>query len=186
MLSLKNTQILNLEELANHRGSIFGAMETKQPSQKKFESRLAAKLSQLDCSRPVLVEAESSKIGTVSIPPSLWVLMKTAKKIQISAPVKKRAAYTYSTYKEITENPEQLVHLIQSLQKFHSKNQIDEWCQFVKEGKFVELTEGLLTYHYDPLYKKGDSIKQIELSELSDQSISGAAEQVETFLKQSN
>ena len=186
LLSLKSTQILNLEELANHRGSIFGAVETKQPSQKKFESRLAATLSQLDGSRPVLIEAESSKIGVVSIPPSLWALMKTAKKIQIFAPVQKRAAYTYSTYKEITEKPEHLVRLIQSLQKFHAKKQIDAWCQLVKEGKFLELTEGLLTHHYDPLYKKGESIKQIELLELSNQSINGAADEVETFLKHMN
>jgi tRNA 2-selenouridine synthase len=68
----KGAQVLDLEDLAQHRGSLFGAMADAQPSQKWFESSLIHELSAMDASRPVLVEAESNKIGKRTLPPALW------------------------------------------------------------------------------------------------------------------
>jgi tRNA 2-selenouridine synthase len=79
-------QTLDLEALAAHRGSLFGAMPGGQPSQKAFESRLHDALSRLDPARPVVVEAESSRIGARVIPPALWTAMAAAPVIGIDSP----------------------------------------------------------------------------------------------------
>ncbi|MGC1304924.1 MAG: tRNA 2-selenouridine(34) synthase MnmH, partial [Caulobacteraceae bacterium] len=72
-LAARGVQALDLEELASHRGSLFGARPGRpQPHQKLFESRLWAALGAFDPQRPVAIEAESSKIGDLLIPPSLW------------------------------------------------------------------------------------------------------------------
>ena len=62
-------QVLDLEGLAAHRGSVLGAVAGGQPSQKAFETRLASAVAALDRSRPTLVEAESSRIGERMVPP---------------------------------------------------------------------------------------------------------------------
>ena len=78
-LAARGVQTLDLEGLANHRGSLFGALPGGQPSQKLFESRLFDALEHLDPARPVVVEAESSRIGARVIPPALWTAMTAAR-----------------------------------------------------------------------------------------------------------
>ncbi|MCL4153006.1 UNVERIFIED_CONTAM: hypothetical protein GTU68_052311 [Idotea baltica] len=92
-LNALGVQVLDLEGLANHRGSLLGAMEGGQPAQKGFETALACALDALDPKRPVLVEAESSKVGARIVPPSLWSAMKAAPRIEIDAPLDARAQY---------------------------------------------------------------------------------------------
>ena len=93
-LSAWGVQIIDLEGLAAHRGSLFGALPGQpQPSQKLFESRLLAALESLDPSRPVVVEAESSKIGKLMLPPQLLSHMGVAPRIVLSAPADQRARY---------------------------------------------------------------------------------------------
>jgi tRNA 2-selenouridine synthase len=69
-------QVIDLEGLARHRGSILGDVEGVQPAQKGFETALVQALDALDPARPVLVEAESARIGTLRLPPALWAAMK--------------------------------------------------------------------------------------------------------------
>ena len=72
LLAARGVQVVDLEGLAAHRGSLFGAVARAQPSQKAFEGALAAAFDSLDTARPVVVEAESSKVGEVLVPPSVW------------------------------------------------------------------------------------------------------------------
>lgn len=72
LLAQAGWQVLDLEGLAGHRGSIFGQRATPQPSQKLFESGIAQTLARFDPDRPVVVEAESSKVGAVNVPPQVW------------------------------------------------------------------------------------------------------------------
>src|SRR5262249_50005339 len=69
-LSQQGIQVLNLEALANHRGSVFGGLGLgQQPTQKNFDACLWKQLRELDLSKPVVVEAESRKVGKLSLPP---------------------------------------------------------------------------------------------------------------------
>jgi hypothetical protein len=71
-LAARGHQVIDLEGLANHRGSLFGAMPGGQPGQKLFEGRLAMALEGIDPTRPLLVEAESSRIGDLNLPRGIW------------------------------------------------------------------------------------------------------------------
>ncbi|MDC1501373.1 tRNA 2-selenouridine(34) synthase MnmH, partial [Octadecabacter sp.] len=95
-------QVLDLEGLANHRGSLLGEMDGGQPAQKGFETALACALLKLDPTRPTLVEAESSKVGERVVPPTLWAAMKAAPRIEIDAPLDARAAYLADAYADVS------------------------------------------------------------------------------------
>jgi tRNA 2-selenouridine synthase len=85
-LGTRGVQVVDLEALAEHRGSLFGAPAgAEQPSQKLFESRLLAAIEALDPARPVVVEAESHKIGERMLPPALWRAMDAAPRIALRA-----------------------------------------------------------------------------------------------------
>lgn len=85
-LAKSGAQVLDLEGLAQHRGSLFGAVDGGQPHQKMFESRLAQALLPLDPAQVTWVEAESSKIGDITLPPALWAAMRDAARVEIAAP----------------------------------------------------------------------------------------------------
>ena len=106
-------QAIDLEGLAAHRGSLFGGLPGRpQPSQKLFESRLLAVLDGLDRARPVVVEAESSKVGQLMVPPVLWSAMDAAPRIVLSAPVEARARYLAGLYADFGRDPDSLVALL--------------------------------------------------------------------------
>ena len=66
-------QAIDLEQLADHKGSVLGGNPGRdQPSQKAFESALFQSLSELDIQAPILLEAESSKVGDIHLPTELW------------------------------------------------------------------------------------------------------------------
>ena len=100
-LAARGVQILDLEALAEHRGSVFGNLGRAQPSQKMFESRLLAALGKLDTSRPVVVEAEASKIGDRMTPPTVWKAMALAPQIVLAAPLAERARYLTTQYADV-------------------------------------------------------------------------------------
>lgn len=146
-------QVIDLEALANHRGSLFGARGA-QPSQKMFEGRLACALAALDPSRPLVVEAESAKIGDLRLPRQLWRAMQSAERIEIVAPRESRAAYLARTYGDLTEDRARLADSIACLRPYHTAALIEEWQQLVRLGRFEALADGLMERHYDPRYAR--------------------------------
>ncbi|MCH8491302.1 MAG: tRNA 2-selenouridine(34) synthase MnmH [Oceanicaulis sp.] len=147
-------QVIDLEGLANHRGSLFGALTAPQPSQKAFESALAAAIDALDPARPVLVEAESSKIGARILPPALWSAMADAPRLVSSAPLEARAAYLARAYGDIADDPARLAALIERLQPFHARALIEEWRTLAADGALEALAASLMAEHYDPSYAR--------------------------------
>jgi tRNA 2-selenouridine synthase len=165
-------QVIDLEGLARHRGSLFGAMPVLgampagQPSQKAFEGALALALSQLDPTRPVLVEAESSKVGNCRLPPRLWRAMVDAPRIAIKAGVAARAAYLTRAYADLTEDATRLAAIIDRLRPSHSAKQIEDWQAMAARADFAPLAESLMQEHYDPRYEKHRARMTVPLTEL--------------------
>jgi len=154
-LPARGLQVLDLEDLAGHRGSLFGGLaERPQPSQKMFESRLLGALDRLDPSRPVVVEAESSKIGDLMIPPSLWQAMQSAPRIELDAPRQERARYLVQAYGDIVADPEALETAFRRLPVFPTQRRLEDWRRLSREGKFETLAEALIELHYDPAYNR--------------------------------
>ncbi|UWR26047.1 tRNA 2-selenouridine(34) synthase MnmH [Sulfitobacter sp. S223] len=150
-------QTLDLEGLAAHRGSLFGATTIDQPSQKMFESRLASSLEALDPARLTWVEGESSKIGARIIPPALWESMRAAPRIEISAPLSARAAFLAKAYSDLTDNATALIRKIEHLRAYHSSATIGEWQMLARSGDWQTLAEQLMSQHYDPRYLKSQA-----------------------------
>ncbi|HYD27821.1 tRNA 2-selenouridine(34) synthase MnmH [Brevundimonas sp.] len=183
-LSPRGVQTLDLEALAAHRGSLFGAMPGGQPSQKAFETRLHDALSRLDPARPVLVEAESSKIGARVIPPSLWAAMSAAPVVRLESPVEVRAARTVRDYAEIAADPAALDTALTRLPRHLSKEMVAGWRALAAAGEIEVLASELIVHHYDPAYRRqGQTCARPELAvvalgSLADAALAGAAEQV--------
>ena len=103
-LAARGVQTLDLEREASHRGSLFGAVGGPQPSQKSFESALAKALVGLKADRLVITEAESSKVGDLQLPASLWRAMRAAPRIRLTAPLDARARYLTRAYCDLTHD----------------------------------------------------------------------------------
>jgi tRNA 2-selenouridine synthase len=148
-------QILDLEGLAGHRGSLFGAVPGHaQPGQKMFESRLMEAVGRLDPTRPILVEAESSKIGERMIPPMLWRAMLAAPRIQLDVPLPARARYLVGAYADIVEDRPALEDTLVRLPGRHGRKRLAEWLQLARAGDFEALAAALMADHYDPAYQR--------------------------------
>ncbi len=152
-LAARGVQVLDLEALANHRGSLFGAVGA-QPSQKAFETALAHAAVALDPSRPVVIEAESSKIGNCRLPASIWKAMAAAPRIFIQAPASARAAHLVQHYPDMIADSARLMAVIEALRLAHSAEVIAGWQALAAAGRFAELALGLMQAHYDPRYAK--------------------------------
>lgn len=114
-------QVLDLEGLASHRGSLFGMVGEEQPSQKAFESGIAMALTRLDPARVTFVEAESSKVGDLLVPPSLWKAMLASPYVEVTAPIAARAEHLVTSYPDIVDDADRLARTLDRLVKYHGR-----------------------------------------------------------------
>ncbi|AZV77754.1 tRNA 2-selenouridine(34) synthase MnmH [Parasedimentitalea marina] len=191
LVKTNGVQVLDLEGLANHRGSLLGGNQGPQPSQKAFETELAAQLARMDPSRPVLVEAESSKIGERIIPPSLWTAMKAAPRIQVTAPVAARCRYLVQAYDDILSDSVTLRRKLEPLRAHRSHAVVDHWLGLITAGDKAALTQSLMVQHYDPSYAKSrqtldaEVLAEVQVAELDANGLAAAADRI-TQLMQSH
>ena len=149
-----NGQALDLEGLANHKGSLLGKIINKQqPTQKFFESLLYSKMTMFNLRKTVYVEAESSKIGNLHIPKNLWKNMLSAKKIQIKASIDDRVNFLLNDYDYMLSNQDLFEPLLKGLEKKIDKNILNKWNTHIKKKQWENLVTSLLENHYDPTYK---------------------------------
>jgi len=153
LLPAHGVQVIDLEGLARHRGSLFGAMGP-QPSQKAFEGALAFAIAALDPARPVVVEAESSKVGNCFLPPEIWKAMQAAPRVAIEAARGARAGYLVEAYSDLVTDREGLARVIARLRHAHPAPRIAEWLALAEAGDYVTLADALMEHHYDPRYAK--------------------------------
>ncbi len=189
-LAQGGAQVLDLEDLAGHRGSLFGGLAGRpQPSQKMFESRLLAVLAALDPARPVVVEAESSKIGDRMIPPAVWRLMQAAPTIEIIAPRPVRARYLVETYADIITDTAGFEAAFTRLPVSPSPARVDAWRELIRTGDFETLAEALMELHYDPAYARArkkaarPALAQISVTDLDDAAQAHVADEIAERLR---
>ena len=146
-------QILDLEGIACHKGSLLGKdLKNKQPSQKLFESQIYNALKNINLRKNIYLEAESSKIGNLHIPQPLWKKMLISKKINIETSLESRIKFLLNDYKYAQLDDKFFKPLIDGLKRRISKKIIDDWKFHIKNKDWKQLTESLLTNHYDPAY----------------------------------
>ncbi|MFD2367964.1 tRNA 2-selenouridine(34) synthase MnmH [Pseudoduganella sp. GCM10020061] len=153
VLDAAGAQVLDLEKLAAHRGSVLGHLpDEPQPSQKLFESRIWDALRRFNPSQPVFVESESKKVGNLRVPDALMDTMRQSPCIALSLSRDDRVRLLMEDYHHFAANPEVLNAQLDHLVKLHGREKIDAWHALANSGRIEELVALLLADHYDPAY----------------------------------
>jgi tRNA 2-selenouridine synthase len=148
-------QVLDLEALAAHRGSVLGNLPGEpQPSQKMFESTIWEALRNYSASQPVYVEAESKRIGDLRVPEALIDAMWQGECVLLEAPLQVRVALLKQEYAHFLEHPQTLVSKLECLTSLYGHGTIQKWKEAALGRRWDELIEVLLTRHYDPAYTR--------------------------------
>ena len=146
-------QVLDLEDLANHRSSVLGAIPGKpQPTQKRFDTLVWDALRQFDPNRPVFVESESKKVGNVSIPTSLVTHMRASTCLNLTLPTEERIELLMEDYDFFVKDADYFCKRLDVLTEFRGKAVVEEWKYLVHQGQVRPVVAELLTKHYDPVY----------------------------------
>src|SRR5688572_570191 len=149
-LRAEGAQVLDLEDLAKHRGSLLGDLpDQPQPTQKSFESLLLASLERFDASRPVVVESESRRIGRLQVPGALLDAMRAAPCLRVELPTAWRVALLKEEYAHFLADPVLLAQRLAPLVPLHGTATIERWSALARSGAFDALVEALLVEHYD-------------------------------------
>jgi tRNA 2-selenouridine synthase len=158
--SAKGAQIIDLEKLACHRGSLLGSEPGQpQPSQRYFESQLCQALKQCAPGQPILVEAESNKIGNIHVPPAFWAAMRNAPTIRVTASIDARVNFLQRDYAHMVNHPELIMPLLSKLKHRHSAKQLAAWNQMIDRKNWPNFIKSLLESHYDPSYQRSGSAR---------------------------
>ena len=154
-IAAEGGQVLDLERLASHRGSLLGDIPGEpQPSQKAFESALLDAFVRMDASRPIYVESESQRIGRLQVPEALLDAMRAAPCIRLETPKASRLAMLGADYAHFIVDGTRFAAQIAPLAKLHGNATIARWQALADEGAVADLTSELLERHYDPSYER--------------------------------
>lgn len=155
-LAAAGEQVLDLEGLARHRGSILGAMPGQpQPSQKHFDTLVWQALQAFDPARPVFIESESARIGTLRVPEALLQHMRErGQTVQLELPEHARVALLLQEYAHFADDVPAFCRLLDALTELQGKARVQSWQALAQAGDWATLFASLMAEHYDPLYDR--------------------------------
>jgi len=154
-LAAVGAQVLDLEVMANHRGSVLGLVPgERQPSQKSFETQIWLALHKLDPTRPVWVEGESRTIGRLRLPEPLLEKLRGSPVVQVQMPLAARVAFLMQDYVHFVDDVEAFCERLGALRELRGAQTVERWQQAARDNNSPQVVEELLTLHYDPVYLK--------------------------------
>jgi tRNA 2-selenouridine synthase len=157
-LSSLGEQVLDLEGLANHKGSAFGSLgQADQPTTEQFENDLASKWLALDPQKPVWIEDESRNIGKVIIPDAFFLHMMAAPLVFIDIPFEIRVKRLSEEYGNFPAGD--LVELIRKIGRRMGGDQANAAIKAMEQGNVTKAVSIVLHY-YDKSYKYGLSKRE--------------------------
>ncbi len=153
VLAADGAQVLDLEQLAAHRGSVLGHLPSQpQPSQKMFETMIWQTLRKFDPALPVFVESESKKVGNLRVPDAVMEKMRQSPCVSLTLSRPNRVRLLMEDYQHFTDSPATLNTQLDCLVKLHGREKIDGWKAMADDGQMPALVDHLLVDHYDPAY----------------------------------
>ncbi len=186
-LAAQGEQVLDLEGLARHKGSLLGQLPgIAQPSQKAFETALVDCMEALDLARPVYIEGESQRIGRITLPLGLVERMRDAPCIEIEATAEARLDYLLRDYAYLGDDAQTLVQQLGRLKEMQGNVCVARWQGWAQENALAPLFGELMALHYDPQYERSQprhfrgwaQRARIACADLSDAGIARLAQQV--------
>ena len=173
-LAEQGAQVLDLEALACHRGSVLGLVPgQQQPSQKAFETRVWQALRGLDPARVVYAEGESRTIGRLRLPESLLERLRASPCVQVQMSVPARVQFLLHDYAHFVSDIDAFCERLQALREVRGAAVVDGWQAQARAGQVEQVVHGLLVAHYDPVYTRSmgrnfSLIEQAVMAPLSD------------------
>lgn len=153
-LQAQGAQVLDLEDLANHRSSVLGAIPGRpQPSQKRFDTLVWDRLRRFDPQRVVYVESESKKVGNLTVPTDLVLAMRRSPCLNLSLTDSDRVALLLEDYRFMTEDVAYFCDRLAVLTPLKGAQVVQRWQEQARAGSFASVVQDLLIAHYDPAYK---------------------------------
>ena len=154
-LAAAGGQVLDLEQLAAHRGSVLGNLpDAPQPAQKMFDSRIWSQLLHFEPARPVYVEAESKKVGQLRVPDALIERMWQGHCVLLEVGSEQRVQLLKEEYAHFIADPQSLLEKVSCLKELHSKERLETWRALANSGHWDEFVLDMLVSHYDPAYHR--------------------------------
>ena len=167
MFQEKGEQIIDLEGLARHKGSVLGLWHGHtQPSQVYFESLLCQALESLTPDRPVWLESESVRIGYVHVPANFFQKLKEAPRFYVSLPLDERVKHIIRDYPNWIENKDQLKDILGKLVAVRGHETVNRWIEMVARDDWETFVRQMLVEHYDPTYtlsQKKNNVSQVDV-----------------------
>ena len=152
-LAAQGAQVLDLEALAEHRGSVLGLVPGRpQPGQKQFESRLWDTLRRFDPARPVFVESESKKVGDLRVPEQLMERMRAAPCVRLELPLEARVRLLIEDYDFFVRDIDAFCARLDALRVLRGAEVVKGWQADARAGRIDAVVRDLLVRHYDPGY----------------------------------
>ena len=155
-----NEQVIDLEALANHKGSAFGWIsQPPQPTTEQFENLLFEQLLKLDPLKPIWIEDESSSIGTIFIPPAIYSRMVKCPTIVVDVAKEERVARLAEEYARFSADD--LVLSVTRMTKRMGGDRAKQCIDYIRAGNFKEAIDIALSY-YDKTYNYGLMSKTVK------------------------
>ena len=186
--SLK-AQVLDLEHLACHRGSLLGReLDKNQPSQRYFETLLHDKIFEFDSNFPIYLESESSKIGNLHIPNKIWEKFSDSERILLEVPLNERVKFLLNEYDHLTKQKDLLKPFLKGMVGRYSNKIINYWEELILNNDWEKFVGEILENHYDPKYKFSenrykDKIKfKIEIKKLDKLNVDKTSKKILNYI----
>ena len=158
-LAVRGEQMLDLEALANHRGSVLGLVPGHtQPSPKEFDSRVWDRLRRFDPARPVWIESESKKVGDLRVPEALIERMRSSPCIWLELPTERRVELLLGEYDFFVADSAAFCARLDALRVLRGIATVERWQELARTGENATVVLELLESHYDPIYR--DSLRR--------------------------
>lgn len=186
-LERRGAQVLDLEELASHKGSLLGGLPGRpQPSQKRFETLIATRLEGFDLARAVYVEGESPRIGQLNLPLELVARMRAAPCVEVVATSAARQAFLLEDYAYLGDAPDALADRLGLLKDLQGRENVQRWQAWARERALAPLFAELIALHYDPHYERSQARHfaqwaqrgRVEADDLSAAGVDAVAERI--------
>lgn len=155
-MAAQGAQVLDLEGMARHKGSMLGAWPgCPQPTQKHFETQLYTALQHFDLSRPIFIESESARIGLISLPQELVAHLRASTELaEIVAEPAVRLDFLLRDYAYLGDDIAALQERMGKFVQLQGHETVNRWKTWAAEANLPALFAELMQRHYDPQYQR--------------------------------
>lgn len=151
-LHSRGYDMLDLEEFANHRGSLLGSVGLGEcRSQKMFESLVIEELRKRKTNY-VFIEGESKRIGNIILNNDIFDAMKNGYHIYVESSLEERAQLLIEEYTQHGSSKKEILSALDKMEKYLGKKKSAHYKELVNDDKFYEVALELMTDYYDPMY----------------------------------